>query len=280
MTQFSRILDLPAELRYNIYHEALLPETLHVSLTGTKSAQNIECFDLTTGRITKSSLRDIWNSEDIDSRKISFQHIFESEDKLVIEPFSVSTFRVNRQIYAELQHLFYDKSTWFFNSLDSLVCGLIFLPRHVRTKIRRLAFTLMPFELESRWYYFPRVIPRTQDRQWYLHSISRLIQTNMRLQTLSIHYSKLGMLLDGVTARELRQSSEGHKAACAVTEFVWPGVVTSLLYSNAEMTRDLLGSVGKICGARNVEWRSHGQDRYCIPLAELVIRQPLESLAK
>ena len=46
--------------------------------------------------------------------------------------------------------------------------------------------------------------------------------------------------MEVVTNRELRQLSEGQKAACAVTEFVWPGIVTSLLYGNAEMTEDLV----------------------------------------
>ena len=83
--------------------------------------------------------------------------------------------------------------------------------------------------------------------------------------------------MEAATDRELRQLSEGQKAACAVTEFVWPGVVTSLLYGNAEMTEDLVESARTICGAGNVEWRSCGQDRYCTPLAELVICRRLES---
>src|ERR1700721_1020573 len=42
MARFSRFLDLPAELRYNVYYHAMLPETLHVSLTGTKDARYTE----------------------------------------------------------------------------------------------------------------------------------------------------------------------------------------------------------------------------------------------
>jgi hypothetical protein len=85
--------------------------------------------------------------------------------------------------------------------------------------------------------------------------------------------------MEAGTNRELRQLSEGQKAACAFTEFVWPGIVTSLLYGNAEMTEDLVESARTICGAGNVEWRSCGQDRYCTPLAELVICRRLEPSA-
>lgn len=128
MAKFSRFLDLPAELRYNVYYHAMLPETLHVSLTGTKDARYTESFDLTTGKITKSPSRSLRDIMDRDSRKISFEHIFESQNKLMIKPFSISTFPVNRQIYGELQHLFYQKSTWYFNNLDNLVYGLFFSP--------------------------------------------------------------------------------------------------------------------------------------------------------
>jgi hypothetical protein len=277
MTQFSRILDLPAELRYNIYHQALLPEILHVSLTGTKDPYFFETFDLTTGKIHKSSSTDCRNSLNFDFRKISFEHIGESQDKMVVEPFSISRFRVNRQIYDELQHLFYNKSTWFFNSLDNLVCGLIFLPDHVRMKIRHLSFTLMAVDIERDPYSFPGAKIRMRNERWSLPLISGLLQSNTQLRTLKIQYSKLGMLLEGLVERELRQMNEGQKAAWAITKFLLPGVVTSFLYRNAEMTKELLDSAGKVCGASNVEWRSLGQDRYCTPLAELVIRQALGS---
>ena len=275
MSKFSRFLDLPAELRYNVYYHALLPETLHVSLTGTEDARYTESFDLTTGKITKSPSRSPRNIVDRDSRKISFEHIFESQNKLMIEPFSISRFSVNRQIYGELQHLFYQKSTWYFNNLDSLVYGLIFLPSRVRMKIRHLAFSLKP--IESPGHCFPRLKSGERDHRWAFSSISRLLESNLRLHTLSIQYSKLGRFMEAVTDRELCRLSEGQKAACAVTEFVWPGVVTSLLYGNAEMTEDLVESARTICGASSVEWRSCGQDRYCTPLAELVICRRLES---
>ena len=277
MSKFSRFLDLPAELRYNVYHYALLPETLHVSLTGTYDARYAESFDLATGKITKSSSRSLRNIVDGDSRKISFEHIFESQNKLMIEPFSISTFPVNRQIYGELQHLFYQKSTWYFNNLDSLVYGLIFLPSRVRMKIRHLAFSLKP--IESPGYCFPRLKAGKRDQRWTFSSISRLLESNLRLHTLSIQYSKLGGFTEVVTNRELCRLSEGQRAACVVTEFAWPGVVTSLLYGNAEMTEDLVESARTICGAGNVEWRSCGQDRYCTPLAKLIICRRLESSA-
>jgi hypothetical protein len=277
MSKFSRFLDLPAELRYNVYYHALLPETLHVSLTGTNDTRYTESFDLTTGKITKSPSRSLGNIVDGDSRKISFEHIFESRNKLMIEPFSISTFSVNRQIYGELQHLFYQKSTWYFNNLDSLVHSLIFLPSRVRMKIRHLAFSLKP--IESPGHCFPRLKAGKRDQRWTFSSISRLLESNLRLHALSIQYSKLGGFMEAVTNRELRRLSEGQRAACAVTEFVWPGVVTSLLYGNAEMTEDLVESARTICGAGNVEWRSCGQDRYCTPLAELIICRRLESSA-
>jgi hypothetical protein len=277
MAKFSRFLDLPAELRYNVYYYAMLPETLHVSLTGTKDARYTESFDLTTGKITKSPSRSLRNIMDRDSRKISFEHIFESQNKLMIKPFSISTFSVSRQIYGELQHLFYQKSTWYFDNLDSLVYSLIFLPSRVRMKIRHLAFSLKP--IESPGHRFPRLKRGNRDQRWTFSSVSRLLESNLRLNTISIQYSKLGGCMEAGTNRELRQLSEGQKAACAVTEFVWPGIVTSLLYGNAEMTEDLVESARTICGAGNVEWRSCGQDRYRTPLAELVICRRLEPSA-
>jgi hypothetical protein len=244
MARFSRILDLPTELRYNIYQQAvLLPETLHVSLTGSKSRNLAESFDLMTGEITKSSVWEIGRSgtfDPSDSRKISFEHIVESQDRLVIEPFSVSRFRVNRQIYAELQHLFYSKTTWYFNSLDSLIRGLMFLPGHVRMKIRHLAFTMMAVGLES--YDFPQVKCGKRAQSWCLPLVSSLLQSSTRLQRLSIRYSKTGLLLQGVVKGDGRDLTEGHKAACAVAAFVWPGVVTIFLYSNDEMTAHLVRS--------------------------------------
>src|SRR4051812_29606071 len=238
MPKFSRFLDLPSELRYNVYCHAMLPETLHVSLTGTRDARYTESFDLTTGTITKSPSRRLRNTLDGDSRKISFEHIFESQNKLMIEPFSISTFPVNRQIYGELQQLFYQKSTWYFNNPDSLVYGLFFLPSRVRMKIRHLAFSLKP--IESLGYGFPKLKVGKQDQKWAFSSISRLLESNLQLHTLSIQYSKLGRFMESVTDRKLCQLSEGQKAACAVTEFVWPGVVTSLLYGDAEITEDVV----------------------------------------
>lgn len=222
MAKFSRFLDLPAELRYNVYYYAMLPETLHVSLTGTKDARYTESFDLTTGKITKSPSRSLRNIMDRDSRKISFEHIFESQNKLMIKPFSISTFSVSRQIYGELQHLFYQKSTWYFDNLDSLVYSLIFLPSRVRMKIRHLAFSLKP--IESPGHRFPRLKRGNRDQRWTFSSVSRLLESNLRLNTISIQYSKLGGFMEAGTNRELRQLSEGQKAACAVTEFVWPGI--------------------------------------------------------
>ena len=286
MAHCFRLLDLPAELRYNIYHQALLPETLHVSLTGTKDLCCTERFNPTSRVVinpTFTSSNEIGSVapvdsstivRKVDSRKISFDHIFESRDKLVVESFSMSSFPVSRQIYAELKHLFYNRCTWFFSSLDGMVSSLQFLPSHVRKKIRHLAFTLMSVELQSPPNSFTKRRLRGHDQVWTLHSISALLQSKLRLHTLSIHYSKLDILFDGTLARELRQLSEGHKATCAVTEFIWPGLETHLLYGNPEMTADLVDSLGRICGTQNVEWRSRGQDRYSTPLSELVIRQP------
>jgi hypothetical protein len=281
MAQFCRILDLPAELRYNIYQQAfLLPATLHVSLTGTKSTNFSETVELVTGRIAKSSAVETWSSQTFDFRQISFEHIVESPDSLVVEPFSLSGFRVNRQIHTELQHLFYTRCTWYFNSLDSLVRGLVFLPDHVRIKIRHLAFTMMAIDLQTRPYDFPVAKFRSRTRIWCLPVIAGLLQTTMHLQSLSIRHSKMGMFLHGVVEGHARHLSEGHKAACAVAAFVWPGVTTSFFYSNADMTDDLVRCARKICGVQNVEWRSRGQDRYCTPLAELVIRHAREPAAE
>ena len=292
MAQAFRLLALPAELRYNIYHHALLPETLHVSLTGMKGANCTESFDLTTKQVINSTLRsptdiaclafvglDNITRDIVDPRRILFDHVFEYRNKLVVEPFSISRFRINRQIYAELDHLFYNKCTWFFSSSDGLVCGLVFLPDYVRIKIRHLAFTLMSVEQRNYMFHMPIIKPHGRAESWTLRSISALLQSNLRLHSLSIHYSKLGRLVDGVMARELRQLSEGQKAACAVTEFFWPGVETRLLYGNAEMTRDLVESVGTICGANNIEWRSRGTDKYSTALSVLVIRQRLDPSA-
>ena len=277
MTQFSRILDLPAELRYNVYQQALLlPDTLHVSLTGTKGTNFSEIFQLATGQITKSSVWEDWSLKTFDSRKISFEHIVESQNRLVVEPFSLSRFRVNRQIHTELQHLFYTRCTWYFNSLDSLVRGLVFLPAHVRVKIRHLAFTMMAVDLQTHPYEFPVAKFCSKTRIWCLPVISGLLQTALQIQSLSIRHSKMGMFLHGVVEGDVRHLSEGHKAACAIAAFAWPGVTTSFLYSNADMTDDLVRYAQKICGVQNVEWRSRGQDRYCTPLAELVIRHPHE----
>ena len=289
MAHCFRLLDLPAELRYNIYHQALLPETLHVSLTGIKDIRYIERLDPTSEVMINSTL--IGSSEidpvalanastivrKVDSRKISFDHIFESRNKLVVESFSMSSFPISRQIYAELKHLFYTRCTWFFSNLDGLVSSLQFLPGHVRKKIRHLAFTLMSVELRSPLNTFPERRTRGGDQIWTLHSISALLQSQLQLHTLSIHYSKLDILFAGTLARALRQLSEGHKATCAVTQFIWPGLETRLLYGNAEMTADLVDSLGRIYGTKNVEWRSRGQDRYSTPLSELVIRQPRDS---
>jgi hypothetical protein len=281
MAQFSRILDLPAELRYNIYQQAfLLPDTLHVSITGTKGPHCVEAFELTTGKITKSTARGLGHSEIVDSRKISFEHIVESLHGLAVEPFTMSRFRVSRQIYAELQHLFYTASTWSFNSLDSLVYALIFLPSHVRIQIRHLAFAFIAVDIQSDTFNFPSVTVGKRRQKWSLPVISGLLQSTLQLRHLSIRYSKIGMLFDGVLRGELRQLSEGHKAACAVAVFVWPGLTTSLLYSNAEMTEDLVRSAGWKCGPSNVEWRSRGQDRYRTPFAELVIRHPSGGFGK
>jgi hypothetical protein len=281
MAQFSRVLDLPAELRYNIYqHAFLLPETLHVSLTGTKRSNFSETIQLTTGQITKSSVWGTQSSENFDSRKISFEHIVESQDRLVVEPFSLSRFRINRQIHTELQHLFFTRCTWYFNSLDSLVHGLVFLPDHVRMRIRHLSFTMAAIDLPIRPYEFPVAKLDRKTQIWCLHFISGLLRTTLQLQCLSIRHSKIGTFLHGAVEGDARHLSEGTKAACDVTVFSWPGVTTSFLYSNAEMTDDLVRTARKICGVQNVEWRSRGQDRYCTPFAELVIRHPQEPAAE
>lgn len=245
--QFSRFLDLPAEVRNYVYSFAFIPGTVRV-LSSTGGV--VPVYE--------------HGSRKSDPERIQLEYFVETSTGLDVQQMNLSQCVITRQIYHELMHLFFTKTVWAFRDTDSFVVAVNVLPARVQRQIRKVSVFVPPKRTRERGDDGEPKVIKTYISTNYENAINTL-KYQMNPMALRIYID-----LEWYDRRDTLENVSDIGRRLPATNIISyfseciPVLEIPIAKSHLSMikAKGLWNELYDEFGANNVGWYPRGEDRY------------------